>query len=137
VQVCVDEAGADCVYANAFFGNLAGHTDGERLNSALACCVVDVFSRRSGLGGSRRYVDDRSARASVSGDIRFTASRAQIIKPVTLTANILAMRAAAIASSRICVSSIAALLTNAETRPNSESHWRKSATTSASEPMSA
>ena len=70
-------------------------------------------------------------------DMRRTASRAQRNDPTTLVARIRVMRAASIASTRICVSRMPALFTSAVTGPSARSQASNSRTTSASTATSA
>ena len=63
----VDEAGADGVDADAFFGDLFGETDGERIDGAFGGGVVDVFAGGAGFGGAGGDVDDGAAGAVVAG----------------------------------------------------------------------
>ncbi len=84
--------------------------------------IDNVLSGRSILRCPRRNVNNRSASASL----------AQTIGPTIFTANILAILAASIASTRICAYRVAALFTRAATQPNWVSTRRKSDSTSAS-----
>jgi hypothetical protein len=67
VDFGVDEAGADGVDSNFFFGYFFGEADGESVDGAFGGGVVDVFVGGTGAGGSGRNVDDVAALASVAG----------------------------------------------------------------------
>jgi hypothetical protein len=69
--------------------------------------------------------------------MRLTASRAQRKLPVTLIANMRAMRSALMSATRVPRSTTPALLTSAVRRPSSRSTVWKSRTTSVSDATSA
>lgn len=63
----VDEAGADGVDADAFFGDLFGEADGERIDCTFGGGVVNVLAGGAGFGGTGGDVDDGAAGAVVTG----------------------------------------------------------------------
>ena len=63
----VDEAGADGVDADAFFGDLFGEADGEGIDGAFGGGVVNVLAGGAGFGGTGGDVDDGAAGAVVAG----------------------------------------------------------------------
>jgi hypothetical protein len=67
VDFGVDEAGANGVDSDFFFGYFFGEADGESVNGAFGGGIVDVFVGGTGAGGSGRNVDDVAALASVFG----------------------------------------------------------------------
>ena len=63
----MDEAGADGVDSDFFFGYFFGEADSESVDGAFRGGIVDVFVGGTGAGGSGRNVDDVAALASVFG----------------------------------------------------------------------
>ena len=63
----MDEAGADGVDSDFFFGYFFGEADGESIDGAFGGGVVDVFVGGTDAGGSGRNVDDVAALSTVPG----------------------------------------------------------------------
>ena len=53
MQFCFDETRGDCVDADTLVGNFAGKADGEAVDRALGCGVVNPFAGASGAGRER------------------------------------------------------------------------------------